>query len=388
MFDENRQNTKREHSIRAAQPFQPCGKSSLTLKQCDGDASGDLLLSSVLAAAHLLALEVLVEKVECGLVGLGGAHDGEHTLTSLIMRSLGDGDASTGGLADLRDLAATTADDASDHVRWDGDVLGLDLLSVLVVGWDAASDTLTVRATVEGAWSLVATDSGAAGLSADNWVVEDGALATLPIVDEALADLPDGSLNALWVTLNLDDALGRLWEHLLLGDHTDTRDILDVLDLESLATDDGTHLVVGDKELDSVGSVSGNNTTHSHHWSTLNESLGDNGIGLGDGIATTRDGQDAVVDTLDDLGDTGLDASLIAKVGNVLASLADDNTSLLGGDDGTESELLLGVLLISLWGEVSIWTHAVTLLADVEVGEAVSNVADWLLSLLLGRHCN
>jgi len=48
-----------------------------------------------LAAAHLLCLEVLVQQEQCRLVGLGSAHDGEHALASLIMRRLGDGDAST-----------------------------------------------------------------------------------------------------------------------------------------------------------------------------------------------------------------------------------------------------------------------------------------------------
>lgn len=41
-----------------------------------------------LAAAHLLCLEVLVQKEQCRLVGLGSAHDGEHALARLIMRRL------------------------------------------------------------------------------------------------------------------------------------------------------------------------------------------------------------------------------------------------------------------------------------------------------------
>jgi len=45
-------------------------------------------LSSLLLAAHLLRLEVLVEQEKSGLVGLGRAHDGEHALACLIMRSL------------------------------------------------------------------------------------------------------------------------------------------------------------------------------------------------------------------------------------------------------------------------------------------------------------
>lgn len=229
-----------------------------------------LLLGVVLAAAHLLTLEVLVEEVEGSLVGLGGAHDGEHALSGIIVWCLGDGDSGSRGLADLGDLASATADDASNHVGWNGDVLGLDLLSVLIVSWDTASGTLTVRAAVEGTWGFLAEISSVSSthhtsvviltalradalstcLGADNWVVQDSASSALPVINEALGDLPNSLLDTLWGTLNLDNALGRLWEHLLLRNHSDAGDILNVLDLKTLAADDRTHLVVGDKELD------------------------------------------------------------------------------------------------------------------------------------------
>lgn len=229
-----------------------------------------LLLGVVLAAAHLLTLEVLVEEVEGSLVGLGGAHDGEHALSSIIVWCLGDGDSGSRGLADLGDLASTTTDDASNHVGWNGDVLCLDLLSILIVSWDTASGTLTVRAAVEGTWGFLAKISSVSSahhtsiviltalranalstsLSADNWVVQDSASSALPVVDEALGDLPNSLLDTFWGTLNLDNALGRLWEHLLLGNHSDAGDILDVLDLKTLAANYRTHLVVGDKKLD------------------------------------------------------------------------------------------------------------------------------------------
>lgn len=235
-----------------------------------------LLLGVVLAAAHLLALQVLVEEVESSLVGLSGAHDGEHALSSVIVWCLGDGNSGSRGLADLRDLASTTADDASNHVRWNGDILGLDLLSVLVVSWDTASGTLTVRATVESAWGILAeissvtsahhtvvvilttlsADALSTSLSADNWVVQDSACSTLPVIDKALGNFPDSLLDTLWGTLNLNDALSGLWEHLLLGNHADAGDILNVLDLETLAADNRTHLVVGDEELDGWKRVS------------------------------------------------------------------------------------------------------------------------------------
>ncbi len=184
------------------------------------------------------------------------------------MWCLGDGDSGSRGLADLGDLASTTANDASNHVGWNADVLRLDLFSVLIVGWDTAAGTLAIGAAVEGAWGLLAEISSVASahdtvgvilttlradtlstsLGADNRVVEDSAGATLPIINEALAYLPDSLLDTLWGTLNLNNTLGRLWEHFLLGNHADARNILNVLDLKALAANDRTHLVMGDEE--------------------------------------------------------------------------------------------------------------------------------------------
>jgi hypothetical protein len=86
--------------------------------------------------------------------------------------------------------------------------------------------------------------SAAGWLSTDNRVVEDGASASLPIVNQALANFPDSALNTLGSTLNFDYSLSGLREHLLLGNHTDSRSILDVLDLKTLSSNDGSHLVV------------------------------------------------------------------------------------------------------------------------------------------------
>ena len=49
------------------------------------------------------------------------------------------------------------------------------------------------------------------------------------------------------ITLDLDDTLGGLGKHLLGGDHAGAREVLNVLDLETLATDDGAHEVVRDQ---------------------------------------------------------------------------------------------------------------------------------------------
>ena len=43
------------------------------------------------------------------------------------------------------------------------------------------------------------------------------------------------------------------------------------------------------------------------------------------------------------LGDTRLDACLLTKLGNVGTALADDDTSLLGGDESTKLERSVGV---------------------------------------------
>ena len=231
-----------------------------------------LLLGVSLAAAHLLALEVLVQEVKCSLVVLGAAHDGEHSLASVIVRSLGNRDPGAGGLADLADLASTTADNASNHVGRNADVLCLDLLSVLIVCWDATAGSLAIGAAVEGSWGLLAeigSVTGAhhawaavfaalvadaalstTGLGADNWVVEDSASSALPIIDQALADLPDRLLDTFWGSLDLDNSLGGLGKHLLLGNHPDAGDVLDVLDLKTLAANDRAHLVVRDEKFD------------------------------------------------------------------------------------------------------------------------------------------
>jgi hypothetical protein len=102
---------------------------------------------------------------------------------------------------------------------------------------------LYVAATPGDAWRTNA-------LSTNNRVVQNGAGASLPVIHQALADLPDGTLNALRGALNLDYPLGRLRQHLLLCHHAHTRHVLNVLDLETLTANDGAHLVVRDEQFD------------------------------------------------------------------------------------------------------------------------------------------
>jgi hypothetical protein len=232
---------------------------------------GRLLLGE-LAAAGLLGFEVLVKEVQGLFVGLGTAHDSEHALTGLVMRRLRDGNPSTRASTDLRNLSSAPADDAADHIRRDADVLGLNLFtifryegvatragigvgsavvaSIAEVGAVASSVVLAAVVgwvTVSGG-GVVADRLGAAERSANSGVVKDGTGSALPVVKQALADFPDGLLDAIGCTLDLNNALCGLGEHFLLCDHADTRRILDVLDLQTLASDDGTHLVVGDQK--------------------------------------------------------------------------------------------------------------------------------------------
>lgn len=55
----------------------------------------------------------------------------------------------------------------------------------------------------------------------------------------------------------------------------------------------------------------------------------------------TTDGENAFVDTRDDLADTGLDASLFAEVGDVFATFPDNDAGVLGANERAESQDLL-----------------------------------------------
>jgi hypothetical protein len=117
-------------------------------------------------------------------------------------------------------------------------------------------------------------------------VVEDGTLAPLPVVDQALGNLGNGNLDALGLAGNLDDALSRLREHLLRGDHARAGGLLDLTNLGSSLADDGTDEEVGDEETDGSrggggdgrGSLAGRGAGSGN--GVLEDGLGDEGVGL------------------------------------------------------------------------------------------------------------
>lgn len=238
-------------------------------------ASMPLFLRRSLAPSHLLGFKVLVEKVECLLIAAGTADDGEHAFPGFVVGSLGNGDAGARTLANLRDLTSATTDDAADHVRRNTDVLRLNLLAILrrhghatgrvrsrsaIVLWEgivakvgsiAGAGIGTADAGHGRATDAIAeTTQPATSTGADAGIVEDGTGAALPVVNETLSNLPDGFLDSFGSALHFDDALRRLREHFFLRHHSHSRGILNILDLQTLSTDDGSHLVVGDEQTD------------------------------------------------------------------------------------------------------------------------------------------
>lgn len=78
----------------------------------------------------------------------------------------------------------------------------------------------------------------------------------------------------------------------------------------------------------------GDYTTHAHLRSALDKAVCDKAIRVGDRGKRPGDGEDAIVNTRHDLANASADTSLVAKVCDVLAGLANDNSGFLGGDNG------------------------------------------------------
>ncbi len=107
-----------------------------------------------------------------------------------------------------------------------------------------------------------------------------------------------------------------------------------------------------------MSAVALDDAAHAHGRGTLEESAGNDGVGSGDGVAFTGDGEDAIMDALNDLADTGFHTSLVTEVSDVLAAFSNDDTSLLGGDDGAERQLGLSVFLVRLRGGLPVRAKA------------------------------
>jgi len=179
------------------------------------------------------------------------------------------------------------------------------------------------------------------GITSSSRVVLDGSLSTFPVLEKAFADFEDGSFDGLDGTLNLDDTLGGLREHLLGSDHTSAGSVLNLLDLETGPADDGTHQVVGDEQTDRGESSDGRRWERRVGQRGLEEETSNLAIGSSDTFDVTGSGEDTVLDSRDDFGNASLDTGSVTDRSDGGTGFTDDDTSFLGADERAESELVL-----------------------------------------------
>ena len=125
----------------------------------------------------------------------------------------------------------------------------------------------------------------------------------------------------------------------------------------------------------------GDYTTHAHLGCALDQAVRDKAISISNGCEGSSNGEDTVVDAGDDLADASANTSLVAKVGDVLAGLANDHTGFLGSDDGAESELSLVVLLLGARVLGAVGVERAKL-----VGDVVDTAVNGRRLNVLGRH--
>lgn len=125
----------------------------------------------------------------------------------------------------------------------------------------------------------------------------------------------------------------------------------------------------------------GDDTTHAHLGCALDEAVRDKAVSISNGCERSSNGEDTVVDARDNLADASANTGLVAKVGDVLAGLANDHTSLLGSDDRAESELSLVVLLLSARVLGAVGVERAKL-----VGDVVYTAVNGRRLNVLGRH--
>ena len=106
-------------------------------------------------------------------------------------------------------------------------------------------------------------------------------------------------------------------------------------------------------------------TAHAHLRRALDQAVGDKAIGVGNGGERASDGKNAVVNARDYLANAGADSGHVANVGDVLASLANDYASFLGGDDSAQSNLGLVVLLFGARVLGAVGVEGAELVGDV-----------------------
>src|SRR6187399_3367359 len=94
--------------------------------------------------------------------------------------------------------------------------------------------------------------------------------------------------------------------------------------------------------------ASADNATHANRGGAFKQRSSNNSIGPRYGITATSNGQHTVVYTLYDLAHARLDTGFVAKVGDILAALSNNDACFLGGYNGAERQWSLGVLFVRL----------------------------------------
>jgi hypothetical protein len=145
--------------------------------------------------------------------------------------------------------------------------------------------------------------------------------------------------------LYFNNSLGGLRKHFLGSDHSCTRLILNLLDLKSGSTNNGTHEVVRDQQSDrGEGANRRGRKGRVGQWGFEQESC-DFGKRGSDAFDFTRDGQDSVLDTSDDLGNTSLDSGSVSDLSNGGTAFTDNDTGFLGRDECSEGERVFVIVV-------------------------------------------
>jgi hypothetical protein len=124
----------------------------------------------------------------------------------------------------------------------------------------------------------------------------------------------------------------------------------------------------------------GDSTTHAHLRNTLEQTIGDMSVSGSDSIECAENSQDTVMDAGNDLADASANTSLVAQLGNVQTGLANDDACFLRGDDGSQSELSNGILVVGA-GRGVFGVEAAHRLGDIVEGGVVGRS-----NVLVGRH--
>jgi hypothetical protein len=129
-------------------------------------------------------------------------------------------------------------------------------------------------------------------------------------------------------------------------------------------------------------------SAHTHRRSAFQQRPGHNGVGSRDGLAATSDGEDAVVNALDDLADAGFHASLVAQVCDVLPAFPNDDARFLGRDNRPQGQLGLSILLVRLGRRLSVRAQARLVVTKIELVHGLGKVSPVGRDRILRRrHC-